>query len=101
MLPMFIDGAGAASPRWFPAAGWDAFATEEFRDRFAALLPSATSGDRLLAYANLYRPEEMFELNLALLSCGASECSQVKTWQFESVDDYLHRSPLFSIVRAE
>lgn len=101
MLPMFIDGAGAASPRWFPAAGWDAFATEEFRDRFAALLPSATSGDRLLAYANLYGPEEMFELNLALLSCGASECSQVKTWQFESVDDYLHRSPLFSIVRAE
>jgi hypothetical protein len=101
MLPTFIDGAGAASPRWFPAAGWDAFATEEFRDRFAALLPSATSGDRLLAYANLYRPEEMFRLNLALLSCSASECSRVKTWQFESVDDYLHRSPLFSVVRVE
>jgi hypothetical protein len=101
MLPTFIDGAGAPSPRWFPAAGWDAFATEDLRDRFASLLPSAVSGDRLLAYANLYRSEEQFDLDLALLSCGASGCEQVKTWRFESVDDYLRTSPLFSIVRAD
>ncbi len=101
MLPMFIDGAGASSPRWFPAAGWDVFATEGLRDRFASLLPSAVSGDRLLAYANLYRPEEQFDLDLALLSCGGSGCEQVKTWRFESVDDYLRTSPLFSIVRAD
>ena len=101
MLPQFIDGGGTASPRWFPGAGWDAFATEELRDRYAALLPSATSGARLLAYANLYRPEEPFDLDLELLSCGKTGCSTSNIWRFQSVDDYLENSPLFSIVRAD
>jgi len=101
MLPQFVDGGGAASPRWFPGSGWDAFATDEFRDRYAALLPNATSGDRLLAYANLYRPEEPFQLDLELLSCGVSGCAKAKAWHFDSIDDFLDKSPLFSIVRVD
>ncbi|MGA9541259.1 MAG: hypothetical protein WBQ77_09465 [Methyloceanibacter sp.] len=101
MLPTFIDGSGTASPRWFPATGWDAFATDELRDRYAALLPSATSGARLLAYANLYRPEDPFRLDLELLSCGVSGCTNAKAWHFDSIDDYLDKSPLFSIMRVD
>lgn len=100
MLPRFIDGSGTPSPRWFPGAGWDAFTTDKHQNRYEALIPTANSGDRLLAYANLYRPEEVFELELELLSCSLPGCSKASEWQFHSVDDYLDASPLFSIVRS-
>ena len=101
MLPRFIDGGGTPSPRWFPGAGWDAFTTDLHQNRYEALIPNAKSGDRLLAYANLYRPEEPFRLDLELLSCGASGCTKADAWHFGSVEDYLDKSPLFLIERAD
>ncbi len=99
MLPRNIDGRGPSSPRWFPGAGWDAYATEELRERYEKFLPGGTAGDRLLAYADLYDPTEAFDLKLELLSCGMSACTSVSKWQFDSVRRYLDGSPRFSIER--
>jgi hypothetical protein len=99
MLPRFIDGGGVASPRWFPGAGWDVFTTDAHQKRYEKLIPGAASGDRLLAYSNLYDPDGRFELDLELLSCSVSGCSKAGAWQFGSVEAYLDRSPLFSIER--
>lgn len=100
MLPRFIDGGGVASPRWFPGAGWDRFTTDAHQERYESLVPGAASGDRLLAYSNLYNPDGKFELDLELSSCSLSGCSKAGEWQFRSIDDYLNTSPLFSIERA-
>jgi len=97
MLPRHIDGRGPSSPRWFPGAGWDAFATDTQRKRYEKLVPGGAAGDRLLAYADLYDPNEVFQLDLELLSCRSSNCAPVREWHFDSVEKYLVGSPLFSI----
>lgn len=97
MLPRHIDGRGPSSPRWFPGAGWDAFATDAQRERYEKLVPGGAAGDRLLAYADLYDPNEVYQLDLELLSCRSSDCATVREWHFDSVKKYLDGSPLFSI----
>jgi PAS domain-containing protein len=92
-----LDGAGPRSPRWRPGAGWDLVASDEIRDLYAHLLPGSVSSDQHLAYANLFDPEDSFDLRLSLSYCKVGKCQVQQTWTFTSVDDFLQGNPLFEI----
>lgn len=97
ILPRDIDGKGPQSPRWLPGAGWTKFATAKLRTRYAKLVPGATSGHQLLAYADLFDPSQPFQLSLTHKQCSAGKCSTVETWSFDSLADFLADNPLFRI----
>jgi hypothetical protein len=93
-----MDGAGPRSPRWRPGAGWDLAASDEIKRLYAHLLPGSVSSDQHLAYANLFNPEDAFDLRLSFSYCQAGNCQEQQTWRFTSVDDFLRRNPLFEII---
>ncbi len=97
ILPRDLDGKGPRTPRWMPGAGWDHFAGDRMRARYASLVPGAASGHKLLAYANLFRPSADFVLQLALHTCTDMGCNPAKKWTFHSLDSFLMANPLFRI----
>ncbi|MCR9243332.1 MAG: hypothetical protein NXH87_18290 [Rhodobiaceae bacterium] len=92
-----LDGAGPRSPRWRPGAGWDLVASDEIKGLYAHLLPGSVSSDQHLAYANLFNPEDAFDLSLSFSYCEVGGCQEQQTWRFTSVDDFLQGNPLFEI----
>ncbi len=97
ILPRDLDGKGPRTPRWVPGAGWDHFAGEKMRARYAALVPGGSSGHKLLAYANLFRPSADFKLQLTLHTCSDDGCAARKKWNYRSLKKFLAANPLFSI----
>ncbi len=92
-----MDGSGPRSPRWRPGAGWDLVASEEIKRLYAHMLPGSVSSDQHLAYANLFDPEDAFDLRLSLSYCQVGKCQEQQTRRFTSVDDFLQGNPLFEI----
>lgn len=97
ILPRDLDGKGPRAPRWMPGAGWDAFATEKMRARYAKLIPGASSGHQLLAYANLFDPAAPFQLTFKLRNCSENGCPLTKSWTFDSLNSFLTGNPIFTI----
>lgn len=98
VLARDLDGAGPRSPRWLPGAGWHAFAGESMHQLYTRKLPGSFSSDQHLAYAQLFDPTAAFQLDLTLSQCGMTECKQARTWSFPSLDAFLGRNPLFTLV---
>ncbi|MEO0963144.1 MAG: hypothetical protein AAFY01_12060, partial [Pseudomonadota bacterium] len=96
VLPRDMDGAGPTSPRWMPGAGWDAFADDAMRHRYARLMPGAHSSDQHLTYARLYNPDRTFKLTLTLAHCTREGCDSQKEWSYGSADAFLSDNPLFT-----
>ncbi|WP_282604564.1 hypothetical protein [Pelagibius sp. Alg239-R121] len=100
VLPRDLDGKGPRSPRWLPGAGWHAYASETMRRLHTRKLPGSVSSDQHLAYAMLFDPAALFSLDLAISQCGADGCRPTRSWSFDSLRDFISRSPLFSVTRA-
>ncbi|GAB5501427.1 hypothetical protein [Pyruvatibacter sp.] len=96
VLSRDMDGAGPTSPRWMPGAGWDAFADDAMRRRYARLLPGAHSSDQHLTYARLYDPKGAFKLTLTLAHCTSNGCASQEEWDYGSADAFLTDNPLFT-----
>jgi hypothetical protein len=97
VLGTFLDGSGARSPRWYPAAGFEAAENPRLSSRYSRLMPGASTGPRHLAYARAYDPDAAFDLRLTLLRCGSKTCRELRDWRFASAQEFLAGSPLFSI----
>ncbi len=97
VLARDLDGQGPVSPRWMPGAGWEMFAGDAMRDRYAHVMPGAHSSDQHLAYARLFNPEMGFDLKLTLAYCSEGRCRAGQDWRFQSADAFLEANPLFAI----
>ena len=100
IFPRNMDGRGPSSSTWQLAYGWDCIESKHLKARFSKMLPSAAYGPTLLSYANQFDPKMKFDVTLKLSACTRNSCEQVKQWRFLSPQDYLNRSPFFSIVPA-
>ncbi len=97
VLARDLDGEGPRSPRWLPGAGWHLYASDNMRRLYSRKLPGSVSSDQHLAYAQLFDPDAAFRLELTLSQCGITDCRQVKSWSFPSLDAFLSRNPLFAL----
>ena len=94
-----LDGAGPVDTRWMPGAGWHLVATQEMKQAYSNRLPGSSSGDQLLAYAQLFDPQANFQLNLTLKSCALGNCAEVQRWRFSSFGEFLTGNPLFKLTK--
>ncbi len=98
-LPRDMDGSGPRNPKWFPASGWDCLGSKKLEKRFSRYLPYAAGGSKHAAYSRLFDPAKPFDLTLKLSACDLEKCEQVKTWEFNSQEEYLAKSPFFQIIK--
>lgn len=92
-----IDGRGANSSRWLPSIGWDCLGSKEMQSLYTKTLPGGKGGPRHLTYARLLEPNKPFDLSLTLHRCTLDGCRKEANWQYDSVQDYLEKSPFFNV----
>ncbi|WP_350335318.1 hypothetical protein [Coralliovum pocilloporae] len=95
--PRDLDGQGPRGPRWLPGAGFDAYATERFREFYSRKLPGGVSTDQHLAYANLVDVSQPVTVNLKQLICHLDGCERINAWQMNSLTDLVENNPYFTI----
>ncbi len=97
-LPRDMNGNGPRSPRWRLGAGWHLFATERFHNVYAHKLPSSVANDQHLAYALLFDPAGEFDLKLHLKQCKDGICTDINSWNYDNLVEFLNFNPLIRIL---
>jgi len=93
-----LDGKGPKSSRWFPATGWASYSYPGFAEAYAQLAGGSSSAKTVYTQAQLFHPDEPFELTLKVFACDR-HCADLETHHFASAATFLANNPFFKITQ--